>query len=84
MTVAYNNNMSRKLAENRALAFAMGIGAASLGLTGQAPTLTVGNPNNKIISISRLSDNRTVSTVTPIETSNSSTRRLSWRDLTRR
>ena len=33
------------------LAFAMGIGAASLGLAGQAPTLQVGNPNDKTISI---------------------------------
>ncbi len=38
-------------------------------------------PNNKVISISRLSDNTTVSTPTPISTTVTPTRRLSWRDL---
>ncbi|MCV2359495.1 hypothetical protein LNV08_10960 [Paucibacter sp. TC2R-5] len=38
-------------------------------------------PNNKVISVSRLSDNRTVSTPAPVSPSTSATRRLSWRDL---
>ena len=63
---------------------AKGVASLPLGDSIATRPALIKLPNNKIISISRLSDNRTVSTVTPIETSNSSTRRLSWRDLTRR
>jgi type IV pilus assembly protein PilY1 len=40
-------------------------------------------PNNKVISITRLSDNRTVSTEVPVQGPSGPTRRLSWRDLGR-
>ena len=40
-------------------------------------------PNNKVISISRLSDDRTTSTEIPVSTPAGKTRRLSWRDLVR-
>ena len=38
-------------------------------------------PNNKVISLFRLSDDRTVSAPTPTPSTSNATRRLSWRDL---
>lgn len=38
-------------------------------------------PNNKVISITRLSNDRTVSSPTPTPSTSNATRRLSWRDM---
>jgi type IV pilus assembly protein PilY1 len=60
---------------------ANGIASVSLGLAIATRPALVKLPNNKVISISRLSDNRTVSTPVPVELTAGPTRRLSWRDL---
>jgi type IV pilus assembly protein PilY1 len=58
-----------------------GVVSVSLGDAIATRPALVKLPNNKVISVSRLSDNRTVATPTPVEPSLSTTRRLSWRDL---
>jgi type IV pilus assembly protein PilY1 len=60
---------------------AKGVASVSLGNAIATRPALIKLPNNRVISISRLSDNRTVSTPTPVEPAPSATRRLSWRDL---
>ncbi len=60
---------------------ANGVASVSLGQALATRPALVKLPNNKVISISRLSDNRTVSTPVPVDLTAGPTRRLSWRDL---
>lgn len=60
---------------------AKGVMSVALGNAISTRPALIKLPNNKVISVSRLSDNRTISTPTPVELSVGATRRLSWRDL---
>jgi type IV pilus assembly protein PilY1 len=60
---------------------ANGVTSVALGNAISTRPALIKLPNNKVISVSRLSDNRTISTLTPVELAVGNTRRLSWRDL---
>ncbi len=60
---------------------AKGVSSVALGNAIATRPALIKLPNNKVISVSRLADNRTVSTITPVELAPGNTRRLSWRDL---
>lgn len=64
-----------------AVSTANGVTSVSLGNAVATRPALVELPNNKVISITRLSDDRTVSSPTPTPPKSSATRRLSWRDL---
>ena len=64
-----------------AVTTAKGVTSVSLGNAISTRPALVELPNNKVISISRLSDDRTVSTPTPTPGKTDATRRLSWRDI---
>ncbi|MFG6465399.1 pilus assembly protein [Roseateles sp. BYS87W] len=60
---------------------AQNVTSVSLGDAVATRPSVVKLPNNKVISITRLSNDRTVSSPTPTTSLTSPTRRLSWRDL---
>lgn len=64
-----------------AVSTANGVVSVSLGNAVATRPALVELPNNKVISITRLSDDRTVSAPTPTPGAASNTRRISWRDL---
>lgn len=60
---------------------AQNVASVSLGNAVATRPSVVKLPNNKVISITRLSDDTTVSSPTPTSSTTQPTRRLSWRDL---